>query len=40
GKFNVRVPSSLHATIASAALAEGKSLNQWIVNTLKHAVHT
>ncbi|MCF6248946.1 MAG: type II toxin-antitoxin system HicB family antitoxin [Desulfobacula sp.] len=40
GKFNVRVPSNLHANIASAAMAEGKSLNQWIVDTLEYAAHT
>ncbi len=40
GKFNVRVPSDLHADIASAATAEGKSLNQWVVETLGHAIHT
>ena len=40
GKFNVRVPSDLHADIASTATAEGKSLNQWVVETLGHAIHT
>jgi predicted HicB family RNase H-like nuclease len=39
GKFNVHVPSDLHANIAIAAMAEGKSFNQWIVDTLEHAVH-
>jgi len=39
GKFNVRVPSRLHADIVSAASADGKSLNQWVVDTLDHAVH-
>jgi len=39
GKFNVRVPSSLHADIVSAATADGKSLNQWVVDTLDHAFH-
>ena len=39
GKFNLRVPSDLHANIVSAAMAEGKSLNQWIVDTLEYAVH-
>ncbi len=34
GKFNVRVPSGLHAKITTAAMATGKSLNQWIVDTL------
>lgn len=40
GKFNVRVPSDLHADIVSVATAEGKSLNQWVVETLGYAVHT
>jgi|APSaa5957512622_1039677.scaffolds.fasta_scaffold145493_2 predicted HicB family RNase H-like nuclease len=39
GEFNISVPSDLHADIASAANAEGKSLNQWIIATLAHAVH-
>lgn len=34
GKFNVRVPPALHANMAHAAAAEGKSLNQWVVDTL------
>ncbi len=34
------MPTNLHANIASAALAEGKSLNQWIVDTLEYAAHT
>lgn len=40
GKFNVRVPADLHEDIASAATADSKSLNQWVVETLKHAVHS
>ena len=39
GKFNVRIPSNLHAEIVGAATASGKSLNQWIVDTLDHVVH-
>jgi len=39
GKFNVRVPANLHADIASAASASGKSLNQWIVDVLDQSVH-
>src|SRR2546421_13066974 len=31
GKFNVRVPKTLHASLASEAEAEGVSLNQLIV---------
>ena len=39
GRFNVRVSSSLHADIAIIAAAQGKSLNQWISDTLEQAVH-
>ena len=38
GKFNVRISPELHATIAAAAAADGKSLNQWITDELRHAV--
>jgi len=38
GKFNVRVPAQLHADIVSAAVAEGKSLNQWIADALGREV--
>jgi len=34
GKFNVRVPKSLHARLASEAEAEGVSLNQLVVAKL------
>ena len=37
GKFNVRISPELHATIAAAAAADGKSLNQWITDELRHA---
>jgi len=39
GRFNVRVPPELHAQITMAATATGKSLNQWIVETLNREVH-
>ena len=39
GKFNVRVPPGLHADIADAAAAHGKSLNQWVVDVLNQAAH-
>lgn len=39
GKFNVRVPPRLHADIADAAAAHGKSLNQWVVDVLDQAAH-
>jgi predicted HicB family RNase H-like nuclease len=38
GRFNVRVSSSLHADIAIIAAAQGKSLNQWVSDTLEQAV--
>jgi len=34
GKFNVRVPKSLHAALASEAEAEGVSLNQLVMAKL------
>jgi predicted HicB family RNase H-like nuclease len=34
GKFNFRIPNELHADIVCAAAAEGKSLNQWVVEVL------
>jgi len=34
GKFNVRVPKSLHAALASEAESEGVSLNQLVVAKL------
>ena len=34
GRFNVRLPKSLHAALASEAEAEGVSLNQLVVAKL------
>lgn len=39
GKFNVRVPPALHADLVVAATAEGKSLNQWVVEALGREAH-
>jgi len=39
GKFNVRIQPELHEDIASVAISEGKSLNQWVVETLNYASH-
>lgn len=39
GKFNVRVPPELHAEIAQVAAAEGKSLNQWVIEALDREAH-
>lgn len=38
GKFNVRIPVHLHANIVSAAMAQGKSLNQWITDALSREI--
>jgi predicted HicB family RNase H-like nuclease len=35
GRFNVRIDPELHADVAAAAQAEGKSLNQWVEAVLK-----
>ena len=40
GKFNLRIPSNLHAEIAARAAAEGKSLNQWVAETLDQIIQT
>jgi predicted HicB family RNase H-like nuclease len=39
GKFNLRIPPELHSEIVARAVAEGKSLNQWISDALKQTVH-
>lgn len=39
GKFNVRVTPALHADMVMAATAEGKSLNQWVVEALGREAH-
>ena len=36
GKFNVRVPASLHRKLAKLAVKEGVSLNQYVVYALSH----
>ena len=38
GKFNVRISPELHAAIATAAAADGKSLNQWVTDELRACV--
>jgi predicted HicB family RNase H-like nuclease len=40
GKFNLRVSPQLHASIATRAAADGKSLNQWVTDVLDESVHT
>ncbi|WP_193072640.1 type II toxin-antitoxin system HicB family antitoxin [Pseudomonas sp. FME51] len=39
GKFNIRVAPELHAEIVQAAAAEGKSLNQWVIQALEREAH-
>lgn len=38
GKFNVRLPRSLHCRLAESAKEEGVSLNQHVVSLLSSAV--
>ena len=38
GKFNLRVPSELHAELALKAASAGKSLNQWVADMLAQSV--
>lgn len=40
GKFNVRVPKALHEELTHIAAAQGKSLNQFIVEVLDESIHT
>jgi len=39
GNLMLRVPSEIHAAVAMAAEASGKSINQWATNILKQASH-
>ena len=39
GKFNIRISPALHADIVGVAASEGKSLNQWVADTLNYASH-
>ena len=38
GKFHLRVGPELHAAIAAAAAADGKSLNQWVSDELRATI--
>ncbi len=38
GKFNLRIPPRLHSEIAARAIAEQKSINQWVSEILKRTV--
>lgn len=39
GKFNLRIPPRLHSDIAARAIAEHKSINQWVSEILKRSVN-
>jgi predicted HicB family RNase H-like nuclease len=39
GRFNLRIPPTLHGEIANQAAAEDKSINQWVSEVLKESVH-
>ena len=39
GKLTLRIPPSIHAAIATAAENCGKSLNQWVADTLDQVIH-
>ncbi len=38
GKFNLRVSPQMHAEIVTRAVAEGKSLNQWVTDVLDESL--
>jgi predicted HicB family RNase H-like nuclease len=40
GKFVLRIPPEDHAAVTRAAIASGKSLNQWAVEVLKRAANS
>lgn len=40
GRFNLRIAPELHAEVAAEAASAGKSLNQWVADTLSEAVLT
>ena len=40
GKFLIRIPAALHGEIVAAAAAEGKSLNQWVADTLERETNS
>lgn len=39
GKFNLRIPPSLHSEISARASAANKSINQWVSEVLEQSVH-
>ena len=39
GNLMLRIPAEIHAAVASAAQASGKSINQWAARVLDNASH-
>lgn len=39
GKLMLRIPPDIHASVATAAQAQGKSINQWASEALDKAAH-
>lgn len=39
GNLMLRVPPDIHAAVATAAQASGKSINQWAVRVIEAASH-
>ncbi len=39
GNLMLRIPVDIHASVASAAQASGKSINQWAAKVLDRAIH-
>jgi predicted HicB family RNase H-like nuclease len=40
GRFNVRIPPELHHDIALCAASERTSINDWVIEVFKKAVHS
>ena len=39
GKFHLEIPSDLHNQIAKQARAEGKNINQWVVENISRILY-
>ena len=39
GKFNLRIPPSLHSEISAQATAANKSINQWVFEILQRSIN-
>ena len=40
GRFNIRISPELHRDIATHAASERKSINEWVIEAFKKAVHS